>query len=136
MNSFIEPERDNRNTRNNPPPPSAVSRRGGHVFASSDLTWRGDKLCLSGKALVVVVPDENYSGMWRIQTGTKLSDMVNRSRARDAARSVAVALLNGGRYSGRQGGADAIFQRKGSPGHPEAETRTSIGEPSPSDSCH
>jgi hypothetical protein len=38
---------------------------------------------------------------------------------------VAVALLNGGRYSGRQGGADAICRERVRPGHPDAETRTS-----------
>jgi hypothetical protein len=80
---------------------------------------------LGPEVLLVVVPDEDYPGMWRIQAGGELSDMVNLSRARDAARSAAVALLNGGRYSGRQGGADAICRQGGIPGYPDTETRIS-----------
>jgi hypothetical protein len=122
ISSFIESEREN---TSNFPATSAISRRGGHVFASSELTWRGDKLCLGPNVLLVIVPDERNTGMWRIRAGGELSDMVNRTRARDAARSAAVALLNGGRYAGRQGGADAICRRKDSPAYPKGETRTS-----------
>ena len=102
-----------------------ISRRGGHVFASSELTWSGDKLCLGRDVLVAVVRDQHHPGMWRIRVGAELSDMVNLARARDAARSVAVALLNGGRYSGRHGGADAICRRRGSTSHPDTERHTS-----------
>jgi hypothetical protein len=124
MNAFIEPDRKNFNT-NSAAPPFAISSRRGHVFASSELTWHGDRLCLGRKVLVVLLPDENSFGMWRIEVGVELSDMVNLSRARDAARSLALALLNGGRYSGRQGAAGAICRRKDSASHPETETRTS-----------
>ena len=65
------------------------------VYSRSELTWQGDRLHLGRKALgVSIVPDANHPGMWRIRVGTKLSDMVNRSRARDAARVAAVDLLN------------------------------------------
>jgi hypothetical protein len=97
----------------------------GHVFASSELTWCGDKLCLGRDVLVAVVRDQHHPGMWRIRVGAEVSDMVNCTRARDAARSVAVALLNGGRYFRRKGGADASFRRRGSSDHLGAETRTS-----------
>ena len=42
-----------------------------------------------------IVPDEKYSGMWRVRypDGT-LSDMVNRVRAKDAARALARAALD------------------------------------------
>jgi hypothetical protein len=77
--------------------------------------------------LVAIVREQHHPGMWRIRVGDELSDMVNLARARDAARSVAVALLNGGRYSARQGTADASFRRKGRPAHCKAEPR--ISEP-------
>ena len=50
------------------------------------------KLYFSKRHLLDVVPDGKYPGMWRIRTldGT-LSDMVNLSRAKDAARSIARA---------------------------------------------
>jgi hypothetical protein len=128
MSIPIEPDQGQFNT-NSAAPPSATSSRRGHIFASSELTWHGDKLCLGGKVLVVVVSDENYPGMWRLQAGVQLSDMVNLSRARDAARSAALALLNGGRYSGRRGAPDAICRRRGNPGRPETETRTSAAAP-------
>jgi hypothetical protein len=66
-------------------------------YANSELTWRGDRLALKGRAspAVEIVPEDRYPGMWRIRTrdGT-LSDMVNRARARDAARSILLGILN------------------------------------------
>jgi len=64
------------------------------LFSNRDLTWRGEKLCLGSKALVAIVPDAQYPGMWRVRSGDTLSDMVNLSRARDAARALALSLLN------------------------------------------
>src|SRR5262245_40337953 len=52
------------------------------------MTWR--LYCSGGGPLVEVMPDERYSGMWRIRTRDgRLSDMVNLARAKDAARLVA-----------------------------------------------
>jgi len=69
-------------------------------YANSELIWRGDHLALKGgrrgSPAAEIVPDDSYPGMWRIKTpdGT-LSDMVNRTRARDAARSILLGILNG-----------------------------------------
>ena len=64
-------------------------------YSNDDLTWRDDRLHLGRRALdVSVVRDTAHPTMWRIRVGTKLSDMVNRTRARDAAELTALALLN------------------------------------------
>jgi hypothetical protein len=67
-------------------------------YDNSDLTWRGERLVLraGGRAgpVVELVPDSTYPGMWRIRTPDgSLSDMLNRTRARDAARSILLGLL-------------------------------------------
>ena len=44
----------------------------------------------SSKVLVEVIPDGEYAGMWRIRwPDGQLSDMVNLTRAKDAARILA-----------------------------------------------
>jgi hypothetical protein len=40
-----------------------------------------------------VVPDANYPDMWRLKLPGGLGDMVNRSRARDAARDHAIRKI-------------------------------------------
>jgi hypothetical protein len=68
----------------------------GHVFGNHELTWRGNDLHVghSRKPLLSIVRDENWPSMWRVLHGGLLSDMVNLTRARDAARGVALAVLN------------------------------------------
>jgi hypothetical protein len=39
------------------------------------------------------VPDETYPGMWRVLSGGRLSDMLNLSRAKDAAVAIACQTL-------------------------------------------
>lgn len=66
------------------------------VFNSNALHWDGNKLCLGRRQVVRIVEDQKYSGvMWRVEMpdGT-LSDMVNRTRAKDAAMSIALRILN------------------------------------------
>jgi hypothetical protein len=67
------------------------------MIETKDLKWQGDELYLSRRKLnVAVIPDEKYPGvMWRVRRpdGT-VTDMVNRTRARDAALSIAVSMLN------------------------------------------
>jgi hypothetical protein len=47
------------------------------------------------KALLHVVPDAKYPDMWRVKhSDSTLSDMVNLSRAKDAAVSIALARIN------------------------------------------
>ena len=49
--------------------------------------WHGFELRLpTGRLLATVVPDANHAGMYRVRTPDgHLSDMVNISRAKDAA---------------------------------------------------
>jgi len=66
-------------------------------YASSELIWRGNRLALKGRASLAVetVPAATYPGMWRIKMPDGgLSDMVNRTRVRDAARSILLGILN------------------------------------------
>jgi hypothetical protein len=68
-------------------------------YANSELIWRGDRLALKGgrraSPAVEIVPGDSYPSMWRIRTRDgSLSDMVNRTRARDAARSILLGILN------------------------------------------
>lgn len=70
------------------------------VYASKELEWVGRWLVVRGAGKkspqIEIVPDEKYPGMWRVRKldGT-LTDMVNRTRARDAARAILLYALNG-----------------------------------------
>jgi len=44
--------------------------------------------------LALVVPDAKWSGMYRVHHMGKITDMVNLTRAKDAAISIALAQLN------------------------------------------
>jgi hypothetical protein len=51
-----------------------------------DAVWRGDRLFVRGRLVAKIVPDQQWPGMWRVQLPNGyLSDIVNRSRAKDAA---------------------------------------------------
>ena len=66
------------------------------MVGSINLTWHGDDLHLRrGRKLLSIVQDEKYPSMWRVRRpdGT-LSDMVNRTRAKDAAMAMALSILN------------------------------------------
>ena len=65
-------------------------------YRSQDLQWKGQKLYLGSKLMPVkLVQSSVWPLMWRVQhpNGT-LSDMVNLTRAKDAAISVTLAILN------------------------------------------
>jgi hypothetical protein len=68
------------------------------VMSGENLEWRtgktGRTLHLNGKgpALCRMVPDP--TGLWRVEQDGRLSDIVNISRASDAAISLALAKLN------------------------------------------
>jgi hypothetical protein len=65
-----------------------------HHFGSEDLVWDGLKLRLGsihGCVLATVEPDIEWPGMWRVRWGGGLSDMVNLTRAKDAAISLALS---------------------------------------------
>jgi hypothetical protein len=66
-----------------------------HHYDNHDLAWRGNDLCAGSRRLVSIEQDKTWPSMWRVRQGNKLSDMVNKTRARDAARAHALDILNG-----------------------------------------
>jgi hypothetical protein len=64
------------------------------TYESRDLYFDGLTLRLkTGRVLAVVVPDDKWPNMYRVQIGGDISDMANLSRAKDAAISLALAEL-------------------------------------------
>jgi hypothetical protein len=78
---------EGRRTKNNEPvSPRAPSGRyhTGHVREEG--VWKGDNLWFRGKCVAAIVQDNVYTEMWRVRLPNgKLSDMVNRTRAKEAA---------------------------------------------------
>jgi hypothetical protein len=66
------------------------------TYKSHNLSWGRNDLRGVGKTTVVsIAPDQTYAGMWRVVLPDgRLSDMVNRTRAKDAATIVALSVLN------------------------------------------
>jgi hypothetical protein len=65
------------------------------VFSNEALDWRGNDLCLMRKRIVSIQQDSTHPAMWRVRMPDgRLTDMVNLSRARDAARAIALSILN------------------------------------------
>jgi hypothetical protein len=65
------------------------------VYSSQSLTWDGDVLRLNSREVARVEPDITYPAMWRVRLPNgSVSDMVNRTRAKDAAQYLALATLN------------------------------------------
>jgi hypothetical protein len=54
-----------------------------------DALWRGNDLRLGRRVIASIVADSVWPKMWRVKVGDRLTDMVNRIRARDAALSLA-----------------------------------------------
>jgi hypothetical protein len=82
-------------------------------------------------ASVEVVPDATYPGMWRIRTPDgALSDMVNRARARDAAKSILLSPVKA-RTDGHSR-SPVRFARKADPEHhPRALAHPAAPNPAP-----
>jgi hypothetical protein len=72
------------------------------VFGRRDLTWCRERdgtlvLCRTGSRTILarIVADRVYPGMWRVKIPSgKLSDMTNLVRAKDAATSIGLSILN------------------------------------------
>jgi hypothetical protein len=71
------------------------------ITSASELVWRksGHRFTLHfhnrGPVLLAVVPDDACPSMWRVRRpDSRLSDMVNLARAKDAAVSIALGILN------------------------------------------
>ena len=74
-------------------PPS----KAGHCFGKDELVWDGLQLRLRskcGRVMATLEPDGKWLGMWRVRFGGALSDMVNLSRAKDAAATMVLRELN------------------------------------------
>lgn len=69
------------------------------IYASKELEWKGDRLVAQGggrrSPAAEIIQEARWPGMWRVKRpdGT-LTDMVNRTRARDAAKVILLAALN------------------------------------------
>jgi hypothetical protein len=62
---------------------------------SQRLTWVDDELLYGRRTLLRIERDSKYPEMWRVRLPDgNLTDMVNRTRAKDAAVSIAHRLLN------------------------------------------
>ena len=65
------------------------------MIGYDDLAWRGDAVFYNRRKILSVVRDSTYSSMWRVHLPDgRLSDMANRTWAKDAAASVACTILN------------------------------------------
>jgi hypothetical protein len=64
-------------------------------YRAKELVWDGLRLRLgSGRILATVEPDSKWPGMYRVHHDGKVTDMVNLTRAKDAAISIALSQLN------------------------------------------
>jgi len=65
------------------------------IVSHQALTWKGPVLYFQRRKMFEVVQDAKYPKMWRVRhPDGRLSDMVNLTRARDAATGLALAALN------------------------------------------
>ena len=74
-----------------------MSDRGsGRIYGRGDLKWKDRELRLvTGRLLATVEPDTKWAGMYRARLPDgHVTDMVNISRAKDAAISLALTDLN------------------------------------------
>jgi hypothetical protein len=67
--------------------------------SSNKLVWDDLKLKLGRRVVATVQPDARWPGMWRVHYGGKVSDMLNLSRAKDTAASIALSELHAQRKS-------------------------------------
>jgi len=69
------------------------------IYGHQDLRWEGHRLrLLSGRLLATVEPDNQWAGVYRVRfRDGRLTDLVNLTRARDAAVTLALASLNSAR---------------------------------------
>ena len=67
--------------------------------SSNKLVWDDLKLKLGRRVVATVQPDARWPGTWRVHYGSKVSDMLNLSRAKDTAASIALSELHAQRKS-------------------------------------
>jgi hypothetical protein len=73
-----------------------ILKKSHRVYGLQDIRWEGHRLLLStGRLLATVEPDSHWAGMYRVRfSDGHLTDMVNLSRAKDAALALALTNLN------------------------------------------
>ena len=68
-----------------------------------DAVWKGNDLIFKRRVVACVEPDSKYPQMWRVRLPNgHLSDIVNLTRAKDAARYLALKALIVGRAEGHR----------------------------------
>jgi hypothetical protein len=67
------------------------------IYSRRDLAWCDHSLRLRsprGRMLATIEPDQTWPKMWRVRISGRLTDMVNLTRAKDAAACLALVDLN------------------------------------------
>jgi hypothetical protein len=65
------------------------------LYGTKDLTWTDNCLRYGRRVVATIEPDPDWVGMWRVRLPNgRLTDMVNRTRAKDAAVCLALSYLN------------------------------------------
>jgi hypothetical protein len=73
-----------------------ILKKSHRIYGLQDIRWEGHRLrLLTGRLLATVEPDSQWAGMYRVRfRDGHLTDMVNLSRAKDAAITLALTNLN------------------------------------------
>ena len=93
-----------------------MSDRGsGRIYGRGDLKWKDRELRLvTGRLLATVEPDTKWAGMYRARLPDgHVTDMVNISRAKDAAISLALTDLNSFKTQARRVRGTLVSQIEG-----------------------
>jgi hypothetical protein len=65
------------------------------TVSNNSLVWRDDTLTYRGREYARLIPDQVYPTMWRVRTADgAISDLRNRTRARDLARTLVLGAYN------------------------------------------
>ena len=64
------------------------------VYSAREPKWDCLTLLHGNRVVAEVLPDPDWPNMWRARIGDRLTDMVNRTRAKDAAMCLALGILN------------------------------------------
>jgi hypothetical protein len=72
------------------------------MIGYEDLTWTGNELRYGRRVVATIEPDAEWPKLYRVRLSNgHLTDLVNRTRAKDAARCLAITHLNGPRETQR-----------------------------------
>jgi hypothetical protein len=87
----------------------------GRIYGRGDLKWKDRELRLvTGRLLATVEPDTKWAGMHRVRLPDgHVTDMVNISRAKDAAISLALTDLNSFKAQARRVRGSLVSQIEG-----------------------